>query len=72
MILGGYFRQILPVVKNGTKFNIINETIKFSNIWQQFHFMKLEKNMRGCHQNFYEFLLKIGSGIIKSLKIPDT
>ena len=33
MILGGDFRQILPVVKNGTKFNIINGTIKFSNIW---------------------------------------
>ena len=42
IILGGDFRQILPVVKNGTKFNIINETIKFLNIWQQFHIMKFE------------------------------
>ena len=65
------FRQILPVVKNGTKFNIFNETIKFSNIWQQILYYELEKNMRARDQRFCEFLLKIGSGIIKSLKIPD-
>ena len=33
--------------------------------------MKLEKNMRACDQIFCAFLLKIGSVIIKSLKIPD-
>ena len=43
IILGGDFRQILPVVKNGTKFNIINETIKFSYIWHQLRVMEFKK-----------------------------
>lgn len=71
IILGGDFRQILPVVKNGTKCSIINETIKVSSVWHQFKIFKLEKNMRTCDEKFSIFLLKIGNGFIKSLKIPE-
>ena len=52
-------RQILPVVKNGTKFNTINEKIKFPYIWHQFFVLwNLKKYMRSCDREFSEFLLK--------------
>ena len=63
IILCKDYRQILSVVKNGTKFNSINETIKFSYIWHQFCVMKLKKNI--CvhvikiFQNFYRKLEKV-------------
>ena len=45
IILGGDFRQILPVVKNGTERKIIKETIKFSELWPLFKVLKLNKNL---------------------------
>ena len=43
IILGGDFRQILPVVKNSTKHIIVEETIKFSKLWSLFKVMKFKK-----------------------------
>ena len=40
MILGGDFRQILPVVRNGTERDIIQDTIKFSPLWTLFKILK--------------------------------
>ena len=62
LILGGDFRQILPVVKGGSKEDIIQETMKFSDLWSSFKVMKLNINMRSLNANFNKFLLKIGEG----------
>ena len=56
IILGGDFRQILPVVKNSTKHIIVKETIKFSNLWSLFKVMKLKKNIRSNNMSFSSFL----------------
>ena len=46
VIFGGDFRQILPVIPNGTKENIINVTINNSYLWQYFRILTLTENMR--------------------------
>ena len=45
-LLCGDFRQILPVVKNGTRANIVNSSLKRSHLWGQINIMKLDTNMR--------------------------
>ena len=54
----GDFRQILPVVKNGTERKIIEETIKFSELWPLFKVLKLNKNLRCIDKDFQNFYLK--------------
>jgi hypothetical protein len=44
VVLGGDFRQILPVVRNGRREHIINASIKRSYLWQHFEVFHLTKN----------------------------
>ncbi|XP_076939710.1 uncharacterized protein LOC143608586 [Bidens hawaiensis] len=72
VVFGGDFRQILPVVTNGTRSKCVNACINSSYIWSKCKVLKLTKNMRltvGCRssdiQNITEFadwLLDIGQG----------
>jgi hypothetical protein len=70
IILGGDFCQILPVIKHGCRNIIIENTIKYSNLWPLFKIMKLKINMRSNNVEFSSFLLKIGKGIIENFVIP--
>ncbi|RWS27879.1 uncharacterized protein B4U80_03589 [Leptotrombidium deliense] len=72
-LLGGDFRQILPVLKRAGKTQIINATIKHSSLWQNFISYSLSINMRaGPTQNrFAEWLLEIGNGNVESLLVTD-
>ena len=45
-ILSGDWRQCLPVVKRGTKPDIMNRTLKRSKLWKHVQKYKLEVNMR--------------------------
>ena len=58
IILCGDFRQILPVVQNGTDKNMIGEIIKFSVLWPLFGVLKLNKNLRCINEKFSDLLLK--------------
>ncbi|XP_046422359.1 ATP-dependent DNA helicase pfh1-like [Neodiprion fabricii] len=62
IILGGDFRQVLPIVKRGGKQQIIEETIKYSTLWSIFEKLSLKKNMRAKEDaaKFSEWLLNIG------------
>ncbi|XP_076943263.1 uncharacterized protein LOC143613447 [Bidens hawaiensis] len=72
VVLGGDFRQILPVVQNGTRNDCVNATISSSYIWSNCKVLKLTKNMRltVCSQmsntleikQFADWLLDIGEG----------
>ncbi|XP_061350222.1 uncharacterized protein LOC133295410, partial [Gastrolobium bilobum] len=72
VVLGGDFRQILPVIPNGSKQDIVHATINSSYLWSHCHLLSLTKNMRlnsGSSTNnlleikeFSEWLLKIGDG----------
>lgn len=72
VIFGGDFRQILPVVKNGSEDTIVEETIKYSELWSKFTVCKLHKNMRNSDTNFSKLLLDIGENKIKSFVIPNS
>ena len=57
------FRQVLPVVKSGTRGQIIEATLKRSYLWQHIRTFRLTVNLR-AHQdpNFNRILLEIGEG----------
>jgi len=46
IVLGGDFRQILPVVKNGSRYDIVKATVNYSNLWKHCKVLKLIENMR--------------------------
>ncbi|KAG2192304.1 hypothetical protein INT47_004424 [Mucor saturninus] len=76
IIFGGDFRQVLPVVSNGTKDDIIQACMITSHLWRHIKQLRLSLNMRvqqaqSVHsfesaqelQEFSSFLLSIGKGI---------
>ena len=69
LLLSGDFRQILTVVKRGTKTDHINSCLKTSVMWKNIRSMKLTKNMRvflSINQDtatFENHLLDIGNGM---------
>ncbi|XP_076920615.1 ATP-dependent DNA helicase RRM3-like [Bidens hawaiensis] len=46
VVFGGDFRQILPVITNGSRHQIVNASLSSSNIWKNCKVLKLTKNMR--------------------------
>ena len=72
VVLGGDFRQILPVVPKGSRADIVHASLNYSHLWRHCKVIKLTKNMRllaGCVDSesqqikeFAEWLLKIGEG----------
>uniref|UniRef100_A0A8R1IC08 ATP-dependent DNA helicase n=1 Tax=Caenorhabditis japonica TaxID=281687 RepID=A0A8R1IC08_CAEJA len=65
IVLGGDFRQILPVIRRGTKTDLINNCIKNSYLWNQFKKFSLLDNMRIINgdANWIKFLLDVGDGV---------
>ena len=79
IVLGGDFRQILPVIPTGTKEDIINATINNSYLWPYFKILKLTENMRLKQYNrteeekneivtFSKWILNVGDGIAEGIK----
>ena len=64
IVLGGDFRQVMPVVRHGTHTKIIESCIKFGKLWRHFQQLKLTVNMRADpnEKEFADFLLKLGNG----------
>jgi ATP-dependent DNA helicase PIF1 len=73
VVLGGDFRQILPVVPKGKRGQIVNASIKCSYLWSNFIVYKLTQNMwLNCISNdieekkqlrdFVKWILNIGGG----------
>jgi len=72
VVLGGDFRQILLVIKRGSRFDIIKSSINYSELWNCCKVLKLSKNMRlsttsntetaNDIQEFTDWILKIGDG----------
>ena len=57
IILGGDFRQILPVMKHGFRSAIIEDTIKYFEFWPLFKIFKLKQNIRSQNNEFSKLLL---------------
>ncbi len=61
----GDFRQILPIVKGGTKFDLLNITVKKATVWPLLQKRSLKVNVRLTDPNdiaFAQFLLDVGEG----------
>ncbi|RCN43056.1 hypothetical protein ANCCAN_10937 [Ancylostoma caninum] len=64
MILGGDFRQVLPVVQRGNRSDTVNSCIKASALWSNFTTLELTSNMRvtSGDSEWINFLLRVGNG----------
>ncbi|PON92277.1 DNA helicase Pif1-like, partial [Trema orientale] len=79
IILGGNFRQILPIIPAGTKEDIINASLNNSYLWPYFKLLSLTENMRLKNPNtteqekkeileFSEWILSVGNGTADGIK----
>ncbi|XP_019227612.1 PREDICTED: uncharacterized protein LOC109208909 [Nicotiana attenuata] len=76
VVLGGDFREILPVITKGTRQDIVNASLNSSYLWPHCEILKLTRNMRlqgnqlGPHldelKEFSDWILAIGDGRIGS------
>ncbi|XP_070004392.1 uncharacterized protein [Nicotiana sylvestris] len=74
IVLGGEFRQILPVIRKGTRQDIVNASLNSSYLWPHCQLLKVTKNMRlqgnetGTHLDelrvFSDWILGIGDGMV--------
>ena len=82
ILLGGDFRQILPVIPDGTKEQIINASLTSSSLWPKFTVLTLTENMRLSTDGltseekaeiteFSEWILNVGNGEISNLPSLD-
>jgi hypothetical protein len=63
IVFGGDFRQVLPVVRKGTRAEIIDAALRSSYLWKGMHQLPLVTNMR-AHSDpwFADYLLRVGNG----------
>ncbi|XP_076948844.1 ATP-dependent DNA helicase PIF1-like [Bidens hawaiensis] len=77
MLMGDDFRQVLPVVRRGTRAQIVDASFRMSPLWDIIEKLQLSINMRALNdQWFSEFLLRVGDGTEetigdKFIKIPN-
>ncbi|XP_073133319.1 uncharacterized protein [Henckelia pumila] len=64
IILGGDFRQVLPVVKRGSMRDQIAASVSKSTFWHHVKILHLDQNMRSAQDpEFSQFLLRVGDGM---------
>ncbi|XP_057418886.1 uncharacterized protein LOC130713103 [Lotus japonicus] len=74
VVLGGEFRQILPVISKGSRSEIVGSAINSSYLWKHCKVMKLTVNLRLQNANsssssaeikeFADWLLQVGDGTV--------
>jgi hypothetical protein len=66
VVFGGDFQQILPVVPQGSREDVVSATLLRSNLWKHVNVLRLIRNMRVADtldaHSFSSWLLKIGHG----------
>ncbi|XP_022031036.1 ATP-dependent DNA helicase PIF6-like [Helianthus annuus] len=77
MVMGGDFRQVLPVIKRGTRAQIVDSSVRMSPLWSLTKKMRLTINMRALKDPWFsKFLLRVGDGTEEPIegnyiRIPD-
>ncbi|XP_021991846.1 ATP-dependent DNA helicase PIF1-like [Helianthus annuus] len=77
MVMGGDFRQVLPVIKRGTRAQIVDSSVRMSPLWSLTKKMRLTINMRALKDPWFsKFLLRAGDGTEEPIegnyiRIPD-
>ncbi|XP_055871668.1 uncharacterized protein LOC129923663 [Biomphalaria glabrata] len=64
IVLGGDFRQCLPIQPRANRSELLDVSLKKSDLWRHFKISRLTRNMRVDEEetDFAEFLLRIGDG----------
>jgi hypothetical protein len=62
LLLGGDFRQCLPVVPHGSRSTIIECSMKFSPLWNFFKPLHLQANVRSTDPKYSDWLIQLGTG----------
>jgi hypothetical protein len=77
IVFGGDFRQVLPVVRKGSRAQIVGASLRMSYIWNSMRHLKLVRNMRAKSDPWFaEYLLRIGGGSEEAnsdgeIRLPD-
>ncbi|WVZ76928.1 hypothetical protein U9M48_024846 [Paspalum notatum var. saurae] len=77
IVFGGDFRQVLPVVRKGTRSQIVAASLRKSYLWESMTHLKLVRNMRAQSDPWFaEYLLRIGGSIEETnssgeIRLPD-
>ncbi|XP_023746696.1 uncharacterized protein LOC111894837 [Lactuca sativa] len=77
MILGGDFRQVLLVIRRGTRTQIVDAILRMSPLWSLIKKIRLTINMRALADPWFsDFLIRVGNGDEETIdesfvQIPD-
>ncbi|XP_053567008.1 LOW QUALITY PROTEIN: uncharacterized protein LOC128656868 [Bombina bombina] len=66
ILLGGDFRQTLPVLPYCNRTAIVEATIKFYDHWDKFKILKLQNNVHSVDPEFSNWLLQLGQGSLNN------
>ncbi|XP_051223656.1 uncharacterized protein [Lolium perenne] len=67
VVFGGDFRQVLPVVRKGSRGQIIDSTLQSSYLWSSMRPLRLTTNMRAHNDRWFaDYLLRVGNGTEKT------
>ncbi|PWZ16452.1 hypothetical protein Zm00014a_034232 [Zea mays] len=63
IVFGGDFRQVLPVVRKGSRAQVVASSLRMSYLWESMSHLNLVSNMRAKNDPWFaEFLLRVGGG----------
>jgi hypothetical protein len=63
VVFSGDFRQVLPVVRRGSRAQIVGASLRMSYLWDSMRHLKLVRNMRAKSDPWFaEYLLRVGGG----------
>nr|XP_045087172.1 uncharacterized protein LOC109751715 [Aegilops tauschii subsp. strangulata] len=63
VVFGGDFMQVLPVVRRGSRGQIIDATLRSSHLWKGMRQLRLVTNMRAHNDTWFaDYLLRVGNG----------
>ncbi|ONM35627.1 DNA helicase-like protein [Zea mays] len=77
VVFGGDFRQVLPVVRKGSRAQIVAASLRSSYLWESMCHLRLVQNMRAQSDPWFaEYLLRVGGGTEESnndgdVRLPD-
>eukprot|EP00267_Zea_mays_P046162 XP_020398510.1 ATP-dependent DNA helicase PIF1-like [Zea mays] len=77
IVFGGDFRQVLPVVRKGSRAQVVASSLRMSYLWESMSHLKLVSNMRAKNDPWFaEFLLRVGGGTEETnsdgdIRLPD-
>ncbi|XP_046650963.1 ATP-dependent DNA helicase pfh1-like [Daphnia pulicaria] len=69
LLLGGDFRQCLPVVRHGNRGKVVEATIRNNATWPLFRHLRLTQNMRTVagNQDYADWLIQLVNGTLPTI-----